>query len=56
MKKIARFAKATGQELKIKEGASHTRVWVGTEYTTVPRHSEIPNKLAAKIYKQVGME
>ncbi|AHI22428.1 hypothetical protein B843_05195 [Corynebacterium vitaeruminis DSM 20294] len=38
------------------EGGSHTRVWVGARYSTIPRHNEIDDLLAKKIYKQIGMD
>lgn len=56
LKNIAQYAKATEQELTVKEGANHTRLWVGERYTTIPRHSEIANRLAENIYKQIGMK
>lgn len=55
MKEIAQFAKRTDQKLVVKEGANHTRVWVGERYATVARHNEINELMAQKIYKQIGM-
>lgn len=37
-------------------GGNHARVWVGDEYTTVPRHKEMPNRFARKILKQIGVK
>ncbi|MFH0412242.1 toxin HicA [Corynebacterium sp. L4756] len=56
LKKISQYAKDTNQEITIKEGATHTRLWVGERYTTIPRHAEIANRLAEKIYNQIGMK
>lgn len=53
---ISHYAKTTEQELTIKEGGNHTRIWVGDRYTTVPRHREIPDLAAQKIYKQIGLK
>ena len=48
--------KKTNQKLVIKEGANHTRIWVGDRYTTIARHSEIDDLMAQKIYKQIGIK
>ncbi|MDN8578328.1 toxin HicA [Corynebacterium bovis] len=52
---IARYARDNDLPLTVKEGGRHTRIWVGDRYTTVPRHNEIANRLAAQIFKQIGM-
>jgi len=54
MKHLQKAAKDRGVEFVEKEGANHTRVWVGENNTTVPRHSEIDDLLARKIMKQIG--
>ncbi len=56
LKKIRQHALARGEELRIVEGANHTRVWIGESYTTIPRHREIPDRFAKKILKQIGVE
>ncbi|MFC2263230.1 toxin HicA [Corynebacterium matruchotii] len=56
LKTIAHYAKKTNQKLVIKEGANHTRIWVGDRYTTIARHSEIDDLMAQKIYKQIGIK
>lgn len=56
LKAISHYAKTTKQKLTIKEGGNHTRIWVGDRYTTVPRHREIPDLAAQKIYKQIGLK
>ncbi|MCQ4618472.1 toxin HicA [Corynebacterium sp. CCUG 59401] len=56
LRAIAQYAKDTGQELVIKEGANHTRIWVGDKYTTLGRHKEIDDLMADKIYKQIGVK
>ncbi len=53
---IRAHAKANGLEFTSLEGANHTRVWVGSNYTTIPRHKEIPDAFARKILKQIGVE
>ncbi|MCF2707359.1 toxin HicA [Arcanobacterium haemolyticum] len=53
---IREYAKDNNLELRVSEGANHTRVWVGDKYTTVPRHNDIPDLLARRILKQIGAE
>ncbi|MBP3088321.1 toxin HicA [Corynebacterium sp. sy017] len=55
LKTIRNHAKKTQQEIRIIEGANHTRIWVGEKYTTLARHTEIPNNDAKSIYKQLGI-
>jgi len=40
---------------RFEEGAKHTKVFYRGRQSTVPRHREIPNLLAAKILKQLGI-
>jgi mRNA interferase HicA len=54
MKRLRNVAKTRGVEFTETEGANHTRVWVGEDNTTVPRHNEIDDLLAKKIMKQIG--
>lgn len=56
LKLLAAHASKVGEPFIVKEGGSHTRVWIGERYTTVPRHADIPEWLAAKILKQIGVE
>ncbi|WP_350258440.1 toxin HicA [Scrofimicrobium sp. R131] len=53
---IRKYAKEQGLELVVKEGGSHTWVWVGEKYATLPRHNEIPNRFAHTILRQLGVE
>lgn len=55
LRQLKEFARERELEMRVKEGSNHTRIWVGKRYTTLPRHNEIDDKLAAKIYKQIGM-
>lgn len=54
LKTIKKYAKTTGQNYTETEGANHTKIWVGDNYTTIPRHNEIPNTFAKKILKDLG--
>ncbi|RSZ65521.1 toxin HicA [Corynebacterium hylobatis] len=56
LKAIRTYAREQGLEMRIQEGANHTRVWVGDRYTTLPRHSEIPDRFATVILAQIGVE
>ena len=56
LKAISNYAKSSNQELIIKEGGNHTRIWVGDRYTTLPRHREIADLAAQRIYKQIGLK
>ena len=40
---------------RFEEGAKHTKVYYRGRQSTVPRHREIPDLLAAKILKQLGI-
>lgn len=56
LKAIRTYAREQGLEMRIQEGVNHTRVWVGDRYTTLPRHSEIPDRFARVILAQIGVE
>lgn len=56
MQTIAAHARANDLHMRLVEGGSHTRVWLGDRYTTVPRHREIPDRLAQQILRQIGIE
>lgn len=56
LKAIRTHAKEHGLDVRIQEGANHTRVWVGEKYTTLPRHTEIPDRFAKVILAQIGVE
>jgi mRNA interferase HicA len=47
MKRLAQIAKAQGIELRLTEGANHTKVIIGNRIDVVPRHTEI-NEMTAK--------
>ena len=38
------------------EGKKHTKVYLNGKQTTIPRHKEIPNKLAKVIKGQLGVK
>jgi hypothetical protein len=41
--------------LRVREGARHTVVTVDGRFSTVPRHTEVRDLLAAKILDQLGL-
>ncbi len=53
MKRLSDLARTRGVELRVVEGAHHTKVWVGDRFTAVPRHWEINERLAQAILKEV---
>lgn len=53
MKRLAKIAKAAGEEVVTREGGSHTVVTIGDRQTTVPRHNEINEMTAKAILKQM---
>jgi mRNA interferase HicA len=55
MKKIADHAKASGLDIVLTEGGSHTKIAVGGVKAVVPRHSEINEITAKAILKQIGV-
>lgn len=52
-KRIRRAAKQVGVEYEIYELTRHRGVRVGQTATTIPRHAEIPDRLAETIFKQL---
>lgn len=56
IKQIKHHAKQNNKPIKILEGGNHARIWIGDRYTTLPRHTEIPDNFAKKILKQIGVE
>lgn len=56
IKKIQKAAKAAGLEFELTELTNHTGIRVGNKKTTIGRHSEIPNLMAQKIFKQLEGE
>lgn len=56
IKEIRKYAKKNNQEFIIKEGGSHTKVWLGKESSIIPRHKEISNQLGKKILKDLGIK
>ena len=47
IKRLRKIAKDQAMEYRETEGHSHTKVWLGSRYVTVPRHNEI-NELTAR--------
>jgi hypothetical protein len=47
MKRLAQIARAQGLEMRLTEGANHTKVVIGNRIDVVPRHTEI-NEMTAK--------
>ena len=47
IKRLRKIAKDQAVEYRETEGRSHTKVWLGSRYVTVPRHNEI-NELTAR--------
>lgn len=50
---LDRIDKASGQELEISEGGSHTKVKIGERQDVVPRHNEINAHTAKAILKKM---
>jgi hypothetical protein len=53
LKKIRKGAKRAGVQLTVFEGTRHTRLDCGGTLTTVPRHTEVPDRLVEAIFKQL---
>nr|WP_211579714.1 toxin HicA [Mobiluncus mulieris] len=53
---MSKHAQDNGLNMRVTEGKNHTRIWIGDKYTTIPRHTEIPNQFAKAILKQIGIE
>ena len=47
MKQLREVAKEQGVAYSVSEGGSHTKVYLGDRFVTVPRHREI-NELTAR--------
>ena len=56
MKTLGQIAKDSGKELEVTEGGSHTKVKIGDQQTTVPRHKEINEITAKSIIKHMTPE
>ncbi|EEJ54462.1 hypothetical protein HMPREF0578_0826 [Mobiluncus mulieris 28-1] len=56
IKTLSKHAQDNGLNMRVTEGKNHTRIWIGDKYTTIPRHTEIPNQFAKAILKQIGIE
>jgi hypothetical protein len=55
-KRIRRAARQAAVDCVFYELSSHRGVRVGTVSTTIPRHTEIPDRLAETIFKQLAPE
>jgi mRNA interferase HicA len=53
---LRQTAKDQGVEYSEVEGGSHTKVVVGNRLTVVPRHSEVNERTAQSIIKQISGE
>lgn len=53
IKKIREAARDAGLDFQTFERSSHTGIQVGGKRTTIGRHTETPNLMAEKIYKQL---
>ncbi|MDR1189203.1 MAG: hypothetical protein LBK95_17430 [Bifidobacteriaceae bacterium] len=53
MRRINQIAKAQGQVPIWAEGASHTKLTIGSKSTVIPRHREIKEPLAKKILADI---
>ena len=47
IKQLRQIAKDKGVPFDVTEGGSHSKVWIGKRFVTVPRHNEI-NELTAR--------
>lgn len=54
IKKIRRGARDAGLDVEVYELTRHTGIRCGDVATTVPRHSEIPERMAEVIYRQLA--
>ncbi len=53
LKRIRQAAKEANVAFRLEEGGNHTKLWLDNEWTTVPRHNQLDERLAAEIFKQV---
>ncbi len=51
-KRLKKIASRRGESLVIKEGGSHSKVFIGKQMITVPRHREISEMTARAIIKE----
>lgn len=51
---LQRMLKGLGATFK--QGSKHTKVYLNGSQTTIPRHTEIPDLLVAKILKQLKVK
>ncbi len=47
VEQLRQIAKDKGVPFDVTEGGSHSKVWIGERFVTVPRHNEI-NELTAR--------
>jgi len=51
-KQLKKIASERGESLVVKEGGSHSKVFIGEQMITVPRHREISEMTAKAIIKE----
>ena len=51
---LDKFLKRLGAEFE--EGGKHSKVYLNGKQTTIPRHTEIDDRLVKVIKKQLGIE
>ncbi|PPG01622.1 hypothetical protein C5E06_16870 [Pseudoclavibacter sp. RFBI5] len=56
IRRLRRHAAEQRLEMVLTEGASHTKVVIGGARAVVPRHSEINERTARAILRQMGIE
>jgi mRNA interferase HicA len=49
IKTLKQIARDQGVDYREQEGARHTKVWVGSKQTVVPRHNEVNERTAQGI-------
>ena len=52
MRMLADVARERNLDMRVVEGGRHTKVWIGSAFTAVPRHREIHERLAHAILKE----
>lgn len=54
---LNRLATKRGWDIEIREGASHTRIFLNGRYTTLPRHrADLKTGTFRAILKQLGLQ
>jgi mRNA interferase HicA len=53
IRRIRRAARTTGVKIEVYELSRHSGIRVDNVATTIPRHAEIPDRLAEAIFKQL---